>query len=186
MVTYDLYLGDIENYRENAGKAVAIEVRLSPGEEFLKEALGKWLEDPKADLTETGNKLVEMYPNDEEAYAFLAFCQYIAGNYEGQAETYRKALEIAEHKAYFYNTLGYTYLNLKNFEEAEKAFDTYMEMESGIPNPWDSKGDYFMAVEDYEKAAEHFMKAYEIDTTWKVSYNKALKAKTMLDSLGTE
>lgn len=186
MATYDLYSGDIENFRENAGKAVAIEVKLSPGEELLKEALGKWLEDPKADLTETGKKLVVIYPNDEEAYSFLAFSQYIAGNYEGQVETYLKVIEIAEHKALFYNILGYAYLNLEKFEEAEDAFDTYIEMDPGHPNPWDSKGDYYMAVEDYEKATENFMKAYEIDTTWKVSYNKALKAKAMLDSLKAE
>ena len=186
MAIYDLYLGNMENFREHAEKAVAIEAELSPGEELLQEALGKWLEDPKADITETGNELVEMYPNDEQAYYFLAFCHYIAGNHKDQIETYKQALEIAEHKGAIYNSLGYAYMNLKNFEEAEKAFNTYIELEPDLPNPYDSKGDYYMAVEDYEKATEHFMKAYEIDTTWEVSYNKALKAKAMLDSLKTE
>jgi predicted Zn-dependent protease len=186
MAIYDLYFGNMESFREHAEKAVVIEAKLSPGEELLQEALGKWLEDPKADITETGNELVEMYPNDELAYGFLAFCQYIAGNHEGQIETYKQALEIAEHQGAIYNSLGYAYMNLENLEEAENAFDTYIEMEPNKPNPYDSKGDYFMAVEDYEKAAEQFMKAYEIDTTWKVSYNKALKAKSILDSLQTE
>lgn len=186
MAIYDLYFGNMENFREHAEKAVAIEAELSPGEELLQEALGKWLEDPKADITETGNELVEMYPNDEQTYYFLAFCHYIAGNHEGQIETYKQTLEIAEHKGAIYNGLGYAYMTLENYEEAEKAFDAYIELEPDLPNPYDSKGDYFMAIEEYEKAAEQYMKAYEIDTTWKVSYNKALEAKSMLDSLQAE
>ena len=98
----------------------------------------------------------------------------------------KKAIEIAENQAPIYNTLGYAYIQLEQFEDAKSAFDKYIELEPDLPNPYDSKGDDYMAVENYELAFESFMKAYDLDTTWMVSYNKAMKAKEMLDSLQQE
>ena len=95
-------------------------------------------------------------------------------------------MEITENQAPIYNTLGYTYIQLKQFEDAKSAFDKYIELEPDLPNPYDSKGDYYMAVENYELAFESFMKAYDLDTTWMASYNKAMKAKEILDSLQQE
>ena len=41
-----------------------------------------------------------------------------------------------------------------------------------------------MNIEDYGNAYESYMKAHEIDTLW--SYNKAMKAKALYDSLQVE
>jgi tetratricopeptide (TPR) repeat protein len=54
------------------------------------------------------------------------------------------------------------------------------------PDPYDSKGDYFMAIEEYGSAYESFMKAYEIDSTWTGSLRKAERARTMTDLPGME
>ncbi|MCK4345121.1 MAG: tetratricopeptide repeat protein [Bacteroidales bacterium] len=186
MATYDLYFGNEESFKEYAGKAVECEYDLSKGEELLKNALEKFLEDTKADATEIGEELVSIYPKDKDAYFYLYFFQYIIGNYEGGVLTLKKVIEIAENQAPIYNTLGYAYIQLEQFEDAKSAFDKYIELEPNLPNPYDSKGDYFMKVEEYGKAYESFMKAYDLDTTWMASYNKAMKAKEMLDSLQQE
>jgi tetratricopeptide (TPR) repeat protein len=166
---------DTEKFTRFANNAINTETELSDAEELLKIVLVTYLEDPKADVQELGLKLVELYPLDVEAYIQLAYFQIFSNNIEGQLATYRKALEVAENKAPIYNMLGYTLMTLENFDEADWAFKKYLELNPDIPNAYDSQGDYFMAIDEYEKAYESYMKAYEIDSLW--SYEKALKAK---------
>lgn len=68
LATYDLYFGNEESFKEYAGKAVECEYDLSKGEELLKNALGKFKDDMKADVTEIGEELVSIYPKDKDAY----------------------------------------------------------------------------------------------------------------------
>ena len=184
LATYYLYFENEEEFQKYAEKALQSEVELSKGEELLKTMLEKLLADPKADVTEIGKNLVEMYPDDYQVYFQLALSQIIVNDYQSVVETYTKALEIAENPALIYNMLGYAYMELEQFDDAESALDKYIELEPNTPNPYDSKGDYFMKIEDYGKAHESYMNAHEIDTLW--SYDKAMKAKTLYDSLQVE
>ena len=72
-------------------------------------------------------------------------------------------------------------MNFEKYEEAANAFDKYIELSPNHPNPYDSKGDYFMKIKDYRNAYESFMKAHEIDSLW--SFKKAMNAKAIADSL---
>ena len=185
LATWDLYLGNIDGFKELASNALACDIKLSKGEQILKEALQKLYEDPETDVSELGVRLTDLYPNDVEAYLYHNFFLYIARKSEESVSNLNKALEIAENPGRVYNNLGYVYLNLNKFEEAKNAFDKYIELEPGNANPYDSKGDYFMAVKDYEKAYESYMKAGEMDSTWTLSHDKALKAKAIVDSLNS-
>ena len=78
-----------------------------------------------------------------------------------------------------YNQLGYAYMDLGEFEKAIEAFDNYMRLAPGIANPFDSKGDYFMATEQYAKAYESYMEAYRIDSSFTISAKKAKKAREL-------
>lgn len=71
-------------------------------------------------------------------------------------------------------------------DSAAAALDMYIELKPDHPNPYDSKGDYFMKLEDYKSAHKSYMKAIEIDSTWTLSAKKAKKAKMMYDSLKVE
>jgi len=179
----NLFLGDLDSFKELASNALACDIKLSKGEQLLKESLQKLYENPEADVSELGVRLVELYPNDVDAYLYHNFFLYIAGKNEESVINLNKALEIAENPGPIYNNLGYVYLSLNKFEEAKNAFDKYIEMEPDNPNPYDSKGDFFMAVKEYEKAYESYIKAGEIDSTWTLSHDKALKAKAIIDSL---
>lgn len=181
----ELFLGNPDGFKEIASNVLACEKKLSTGEQILKEALQKLYENPKTDVSELGVRLINLYPNDIEAYLNHNFFLYIAGKSEESIINLNKALDIAENPGPIYNNLGYAYLSLNKFEEAKNAFDKYIELEPDNPNPYDSKGDFFMTVKDYEKAYESYMKAGEIDSTWTISHNKALKAKAILDSLNS-
>jgi tetratricopeptide (TPR) repeat protein len=156
-----------------------MEADLSKGEELLRSMLVALLEDPEADVSDIGKEIIELYPEDDQAYFPLSFYYMIQNDDENLVQIHKTLLEITDNPAPIYNLLGYSYMDLGRMEEAEDAFDTYIELEPGIPNPYDSKGDYYMKAEDYEKAYEFYMKAYEIDTLW--SYKKAMKAQKMLE-----
>jgi tetratricopeptide (TPR) repeat protein len=176
---FDLYFDNQERFREYAQKAVAVDVELSEGEELLKHALGRLLDDPKADVREFGEKLVERYPEDTEAYNTLGFYQMLQEDYQGAVTTFNNALPLAENPSTLYNALAYTYLALEQYDDAKAALDKYVELKPDWSNPYDSCGDYYMEVEDYEKAYESFMKAFKLGRPG--SERKALKAKELME-----
>jgi tetratricopeptide (TPR) repeat protein len=180
LATHHIYEQNRDEFQKYAQKAVQSAYALSRGEILLREALEKLLVDQAADVTEIGRELIKGYPDDPEAYFHLAFFQEIIRDYTGQLETLLKALEVSEDPANIHNSLGYTYLDLGRFEEAAAAFDRYIELRRDEPNPYDSKGDYYMAVEEYDRAYHSYMKAYEMDSSWTGSLRKANRARAML------
>jgi tetratricopeptide (TPR) repeat protein len=186
LATHYMFFEDNRDFQKYAAQAIQSENKLSKGENLLKAALQKLLEDQHADVTEFGKELVKLYPNDPYAYFHLTFFQQITGDYQGQVKTLLKAAEIKEDPANILNTLGYTYMSLEQFDEAAKALDKYIELKPDDPNPYDSKGDYYMAVEEYGKAYDSFMKAVEIDSTWTGSLRKARRARAMIKTGAAE
>jgi len=181
LTMYYHYFKNEDKFKEYGEAAVNCKAKLSKGELLLKDVVLKLLEDSNADLTDIGNQLIKMYPNDVDAYSVLNWYQYMNDDAEGELGTLKSMLEITDKPAPVYNMLGYTYIRLENNEEAEIAFDKYIKLAPNHPNPYDSKGDYFMNIKDYANAYEMYMKAHEIDSLW--SFKKAMNAKAMVDSL---
>lgn len=178
------YFNNIKRFREYGEKAVNSKSKLSKGELLIKEALQKLLDNPDADVTEYGRKLVELYPKDVNAYYNLFFFQTLTKDLKESVSTLQSALEVSEKPASVYNMLGYLYMELDQLEDAAKALDKYIELRPDIPNPYDSKGDYFMKIKDYENAFKSYTKAHEIDSTWdkaKIAY-----VKKIIDSLAVK
>ncbi|MBN1133114.1 MAG: tetratricopeptide repeat protein [Bacteroidales bacterium] len=186
LATFNLYFGNMEAFQKNAQQALSTELKLSKGENLMKQALEKLVEDPDADVTSIGRELVEMYPGDDAAYFQMALFQWLNEDYEGAIDTYTKALEITENDAPIYNLMGYNYLQQEQFDKAEEVFNKYIELAPDLPNAYDSKGDYFLAVGDLKAAYESFMKALEIDSLFTTSLEKAAKVKLKLDSMVVE
>ncbi len=181
LALYNLYFKKDDDFSKYAEIALNSDAELSKGEELIKSMLEGVKDNPEGDVTDLANQLVELYPEDKEAYFELAFAKGIIEDYQGVVDAHKKALEVTDNQAIIYNMLGYTYMTMEEFDEAQTVFDKYIELEPDLPNPYDSKGDYYMNVEEYGKAYECFMKAYEIDSLW--SYKKAMKAKALQDSL---
>ena len=181
MATYFLYMGNIKRFMEYADKAVNCKATLSKGELLLKDALSKLVENQSADVTDIGKELIKMYPADANAFMALAIFQFLINDMDGQIETLKEAIEIADNKGFIYNSLGYIYMNQGKYEDALTAFDNYIEFAPALPNAYDSKGDYFIQVKDYRNAYESYMKAHSLDSAF--SYQKAMRAKVLADSL---
>jgi len=184
MVNYMIaftYRDSTEKFNKYANAAVNSRAKLSKAEELLKSTIQRFTEKKDADVTEIGRKLVAMYPKDVWAYYFLNSFQNVAGDKKGSIETLKSALKIVENPAPVYNMLGYAYMQVNQNNEAEAAFNKYIELAPKNPNVYDSKGDFFMYTKEYGKAYETYMKAYALDSLW--GYQKAQKAKHLSDSL---
>ena len=167
-----------DDFKTYADAAINCKAKLSEAEENLKEALTD-VNQGQSDVTGMGRKLVEMYPNDPNAYNNLISYQSLAGDSAGLVETIQKAIKIASNTAPFYNQLGYAYLTMKQNDKAEEAFDKYIELEPKNPNVYDSKGDYYMYMKEYYKAYESYMRAYSMDPSF--SHDKAEMARQLYE-----
>jgi tetratricopeptide (TPR) repeat protein len=180
MSLYYSWTGNVGKFIEYAEAAINCKTTLSQAEELLKSAITRLKGDQNADVTEIGRKLVEMYPQDINAYNNLFYFQSFINDINGEMETLNKELKIAANQASIYNQLGYVYMSLKQNDKAEAAFDKYIGLDPDNPNVYDSKGDFYIYIKDYKKAYESYMKAYSMDTAW--SYDKAQKAKQLYES----
>jgi tetratricopeptide (TPR) repeat protein len=167
-----------ENFEKYANAAINTKAKLSEGEDLLKEVLVSF-ENGKTDVTGLGEKLVKMFPEDPLSYDNLVSFQSIAGDTGAMVETLKKAILIAPNAAPFYNQLGYAYLTLKQTDEAEKAFNKYIELDPKNPNVYDSKGDYYMYIKKYDKAYESYMRANSMDPSF--SRDKAEAAQRLYE-----
>lgn len=178
LASFNLYFGNNDEFKAHAKNAVAIE-NLPDHEEIMQNALAQLVQDPQADVTKYGEKLVNMFPHSLAAHQMLATYQLSIEDNEAALNTYLSMLVLAENKAPIYNMLGYAYMRLDKMDKAKEAFETYIKLAPKNPNVYDSMGDYYMAVKDYKNAHKYFMKAHEINEEW--SYEKAMKAKEMME-----
>jgi len=174
---YYSFFANMDKFKEHANAANNCKAKLSPAEELLKSAISKLKENQTADVTAIGRKLTEMYPKDANSYGYLFSYQSFIRDTLGGLETLKKELALTDNPAPVYNMLGYVYMSLNQFNEAEKAFDKYIQLAPGNPNVYDSKGDFYMSIKEYYKAYDSYMKANSMDTAW--SYDKAQKAKQL-------
>ena len=176
----NLYLGNHAKFKKYAEAAFISNCAYSEGEKILQEALKRLYENPKADVTHLGRKLIRLYPEDKLVYYPQLTFQTFTNDYAGIRETCNSLLKITDNPAPVHNMLGYNYMQLNDFETAEKAFDKYIELEPNHPNPYDSKGDFYMAVKDYPNAYASYMTANRLDNSW--SYEKMMEAKKLMET----
>lgn len=170
-----------KQYGTNAVNCPSI---LTPAEEILKSAMVKLLINPSENVSNLGQKVVDMYPNDIWAYYGLYLLQASCGDYQGQIKTIRNALKMNLDSAMLYDLLGYTYMGINKLDSAEAAFNRYIALAKYKPNAYDSKGNYYRRIKEYQKAFDCYMKGYSMDTTFKIPYNRAiLLKKNILDTL---
>src|SRR5512138_2646874 len=180
MVSLNFYNDDAQflKYAENAINSKA---KLNSGEALIRQILEKMQKDRNADIRGLCEKIIDQYPKDINGYYELVGYYGRIKDTENQIKILKTAAANVGYPAPVYNQLGYLYLNLNKIDKTAAAFDKYIELAPRTPNPYDSKGDFYMAVKDYKKAYEYYMKANKIDTSW--SYKKAQEAKAKSDSI---
>ena len=130
------------------------------------------MDNPDANLSSRISKLKANYPYKP----FVMITE--AGDLFGKQE-YAKAAEIYKtmwnrfNFAPSLNMLGYANMRLGNMEAAKSAFADYIDNNSMHPNPYDSMGEYWENMKEYQSAYDYYMMAYTMDSTFSISKERA-------------
>ena len=182
MANFWLYYISSQESKSVAERIVQSDAELNDAEKQIKTAFEYLLEGQYEKTVEYLQKAIALYPYDPQLYKILYMLQLqFMKDAEASIATIEDAIDACPDFPMAYNFLGYAHLDLNNFDQAEKAFDKYIELAPDQANPYDSKGDYFMEVKRYEEAYESYMRAYEIDSSFTISRKKAEKAKQLLE-----
>jgi len=174
-IMYDLYQDKEQELKIHIENALNSNIKLSAGEQILKKALNSYQMNPKNQLSGAAKKLTEMYPADIDIWYILASLQAMEKNYKESLISFQKIIEKSDNPGPFYNQVGYLNMFLENYGAAERAFNKYIKLNPNHPNPYDSKGDFYMHTEKYPQAYCNYMIAYALNRDW--SYDKAMRAK---------
>lgn len=162
--------GSNDEFFENLEKAVSLVDRVSEGERLMITGLDAGVKgDPEKQL-ELYKELVGSFPNDERAHQLLAGLYFGRQEYETAIEHYSHATEINPEFSPAYNLLGYANRSLGNYEAAEAAFQKYIEVLPGEPNPHDSYAELLMKMGRFEESIVQYKKALEADPSFQFSY----------------
>lgn len=178
MANFWMFFISSSDSKKVASKALQSDIQLNPGEEQLKLALKYLVEGQDDKVVEHLEKVVDLYPSDPNVHKILYILQFqFLKDPEAAIISVKRAIKACPDYPLAYNQLGYVCMELNQYEDSEKAFDQYIELAPTLANPYDSKGDYFMATEQYEKAYESYMRAFELDSDFDLSKKKAEKAR---------
>jgi tetratricopeptide (TPR) repeat protein len=183
MAYFWMYFISGNSTKEVANKAMLVETELSDGEMEIRSAFKYLIDGQDEKVVEHLRNAIDLYPGDPHVHKILYILQlHFIKDVESAVESIHRAIEVCPDFAPAYNQLGYALMYMEKYDEAEEAFDTYIRLSPNTANPYDSKGDYYMATKQYELAYKSYMKAYEIDPSFLVSEKKALKAIGLYNS----
>ncbi|MGD9344685.1 MAG: tetratricopeptide repeat protein [Candidatus Aminicenantes bacterium] len=161
---------EIEKAVEKAAKNAD---RATEGEQLLIKAFkAQYWEKDYAKAIEIYQKLKDLYPEDARMCWLFARAYRDSGDSEKAIEQNKKAIAINEDFAPAHKDLGYRYSAKRDYEEAEKYFYSYLQLNPMEPNSHDSIADLYTKMGRFEDAIAHYKKALEIDPTFTYSHRK--------------
>jgi tetratricopeptide (TPR) repeat protein len=113
---------------------------------------------------------VAAYPDDERARALLGNWYFGRQEYRAAVEQYARALEIAPSFSQPWNQLGYAHRFLGEYPEAERAFQRYVALIPGEPNPLDSQAELLLKLGRFEESMASYRKALALDRHFVASW----------------
>jgi len=182
MAYFWMYFMSSDSPQKLAEKALRADADLNDGETQIKAAFKYLLDGQNDKVVEHLQNAIDLYPGDPHIHKILYHLQFFyLKDLEGALESIGRAIEADPDYDQVYNQLGYVLMDLEEFDRAEEAFNTYLKLSPDIANPYDSKGDYYMHTGQFEKAYDSYMKAFEIDSGFRISAKKAKKARHLLE-----
>ncbi len=123
--------------------------------------------------------LEKQYPREKWFHICLGFGYYKQNRYQKAISQKEKILEVDPDHHSTLNSLGYLYLDLKDFNTASTYFTRLTKAYPNDANSFDSMGDLFLAKGDLEKSFINYNKAYELSNQYgsqmKIAYLFALQ-----------
>jgi tetratricopeptide (TPR) repeat protein len=155
---------------EHLDKAVSLADKASNGEKLLILATQAGANNNPVKQKELLDGLVAAYPNDERAHFNLGGYYFGQQEFPQAIEHYKKATDIAPSYSSAWNLLGYAYRQNADYANAEKAFQKYIELIPGDPNPYDSYAELLLKEGKFDESITQYRKALAIDPNFLASH----------------
>ncbi len=178
MANFWMYFISSKDSKGIGEKALQTDAPLNEAETQIRTAFKYLLDGQDEKTVEYLQKAIDMYPYDPQLHKILYTLQLqFMKDVAGSIASIEASIKNCPDFPLAYNMLGYALMDQERYGQAEKAFDQYIRLAPDLANPYDSKGDYFMAMKQYEEAYASYMKAFELDSTFTISQKKAEKAR---------
>ena len=120
-------------------------------------------------------KVIELEPDNVDAYTNLALSYFKNGDYENAAAVWTEVINFEPEKADAFFERGTSYFNLKKYEQAIADFTQAIDLGSNDADAYNMRGRSYGYMENYEQAIADFTQAIELDPTLDDAYfNRAV------------
>ena len=155
---------------EHLNKAVGLAGKASDGERLLILATEAGANANTVKQKEYLDQLVAAYPDDERAHFNMGGYYFAQQDFPQAIEHYKKATELNPTYSPAFNILGYAYRQNGDYANAEKAFQKYIELIPGDPNPYDSYAELLLKMGRFDESIAQYRKALAIDPNFLASH----------------
>jgi tetratricopeptide (TPR) repeat protein len=159
-----------KEFFEHLDKAVALADKATEGEKHLILAAQAGANAKPAVQKEHLDALLAAYPNDERAQFALGGWYFGQQDFANAITHYRRATELDPSYSSAFNLLGYALRQAGDYAGAEKAFQKYIELIPGDPNPYDSLAELLMKMGRFDDSIAQYKKALAIDGNFLASH----------------
>lgn len=159
-----------EKFFELLDKAASISSYASMAEQQYITAANKQARGDVEGALKIFLSLSESFPDDARLSNQVGVIYYFAlSDEENGVKWLERAVASQPDFVPPYNTLGYLYLTMPDFEKAETYFSKQIDLLPNEPNPHDSMGDMLSRAGRYDEAVKSYAKAVALDDGFVVS-----------------
>jgi tetratricopeptide (TPR) repeat protein len=161
-------------------KAVALAGAVSPGERLTILGLQANRNADRPRVRQLAESLVVLYPNDERARFVLGSVYAAQHLYREEIAQFEKAIALDPTYSLAYNQIGYAYRAVGDMRAAESAFQKYIALIPGDPNPHDSYAELLLEMGRFDASIAEYRKALALDSHFGASHIGIAANETLL------
>lgn len=155
--------GGYNVFRQNLDKAVNLAGKVSEGEKLEIQYIQAYAEGNGQKQKECLDKLLASFPSDKRVQSGAGQYFYSINDFSNALKHFLKAIDLDKNFASAYNMIGYCQSALNNYQEAEKAFRTYIKLVPEKGNPYDSYAELLLKMGKYDESIAEYKMAVEKD-----------------------
>ena len=111
-------------------------------------------------------RLIERYPDQENAYNMLVGAYRVKGDSAKSIEIAQRAIKALPQLGSLHNQYGYMLLDSGRYPEALQEFETYARLDPNEPNPYDSQAELYLIMGQPDRALDRYAQVLRIDPSF--------------------
>ena len=153
-------------FRQNLDKAVTLIDKVSEGEKYQILYSQANADGNGQKQKEYLDQLLKLFPSDKRVHGIAGVFYYGTSDFSNSLEHFTKSAELDNKYAPAYNMIGYCQSALNNYQEAERAFQTYIKLIPDKAASYDSYAELLLKMGKYDESIVQYKKALEKDPSF--------------------